>query len=470
MNSASISFWAALPFFTLLAAIAIAPLVNKKWWDKYYPTVSIGLGAFTVLYYLVFLGDVGPVLDSGYEYFSFIALVGSLFVISGGMHFKLRGRSKPLTNIAFLAIGALVANLIGTTGASMVLIRPYLRVNHYRIKPYHIIFFIFIVSNIGGALTPVGDPPLFVGYLKGVPFFWPIANLWYIWLFAVVVVLAVFYFIDRRDFSKLSGSEQHFAEEMSEHGEVVGLRNIFFLAVVLGAVFVTNPPLLREALMIASAVGSYLTTPKKVHEKNSFDFVPIKEVSILFFGIFATMIPALEWIQQNAGNFGFDHAAQFYWSSGALSSVLDNTPTYLNFLSAALGVFVNHGIVQTVAQLVQAHGAGISLTGYSPEVQNTFGTLMTYHPNLVASGNITSDQIATMYLLSNNKTVVQAISIGAVFFGAMTYIGNGPNFMVKSIADQTGVHCPSFISYIIRYSVPILLPLFILIWILFFRA
>jgi len=479
MNSAPIfpqagspTFWTALPFFILLAAIAIAPLVNKKWWDKYYSMVSIGLGAFTIIYYLLYLREAALVLDSVYEYFSFIALVGSLFVIAGGMHIKLRGRSKPLTNVIFLAIGAMVSNLIGTTGASIILIRPYLRVNHYRIKPFHIIFFIFIVSNIGGALTPIGDPPLFVGYLKGIPFFWPVANLWYIWLFAVTGVLIVFYIMDKRDFSNLTGSERHLAEDMSERGEVVGLHNIFFLAVVLGAVFVNNPPLLREALMITAAIGSYLTTPKDIHRRNDFDFVPIKEVSILFFGIFTTMIPALEWINQNSIKFGFEHAGQFYWSSGALSSVLDNTPTYLNFLSAALGVFVNHGIVQHIHQLLQTHGSSIVLTAanYSPDVQNTLGTLMTYHSNLVASGSVTSDQIATMYLLSNNRIIVQAISIGAVFFGAMTYIGNGPNFMVKSIADQQGVHCPSFVSYVLRYSVPILLPLFILIWILFFRV
>jgi len=472
MANAPLSLWAASPFFILLASIAIVPLVNKSWWDKYYPFVSAGLGVSTVVYYLLFLRASDPVLDSGYEYVSFMALVGSLFVITGGIHIKLRGRSKPLTNVIFLAIGALIANLVGTTGASMIMIRPYLRVNHYRIKPFHVIFFIFIVSNIGGALTPIGDPPLFVGYLKGIPFFWPIVNLWYIWLFAVVVVLVIFYFIDRREFVRLSRSEQYLAEDMSERGEVVGLHNVLFLAVVLGAVFVTTPPFLREVLMIAAAAGSYLTTPREVHKKNDFDFVPIKEVAILFFGIFATMVPALDWIRQNSVSFGFQEPGQFYWSSGALSSVLDNTPTYLNFLSAALGVFVSDGIVQNIHHLVQLHGTGISLisTGYSPEVRSTLGTLMTYHQNLVASGNVTPDQIATMYLLANNKIIVQAISIGAVFFGAMTYIGNGPNFMVKSIAEQTGVTCPSFVSYIIRYTVPILLPLFIVIWILFFRS
>ena len=471
LNPAPIPVWAAMPFFILLAAIAVGPLVNKHWWARAYPAVSVGLGILTIGYYVVFLRSPGPVLESGFEYFSFIVLIGSLFVIAGGLHIKLRGRSRPLSNAVFLAIGALVSNLVGTTGASMILIRPYLRVNHYRIKPYHVIFFIFIVSNIGGALTPIGDPPLFVGYLKGVPFFWPIANLWYIWLFAVAVILVVFYFIDRRAFRRLSLSEQHLAEDLHEHSEVTGLHNILFLAIVLAAVFVSHPPFLREAMMIAAAVGSYLTTPREIHKKNDFDFGPIKEVAILFFGIFATMVPALDWIRMNSASFGFQRAGQFYWSSGALSSVLDNTPTYLNFLSAALGSFVSEGVVRQINNVVQLHGMAFSAIAqnYTPDVQNTLSRLVTYYPRLVATRALTPDQIATMYLLSNNQIIVQAISIGAVFFGAMTYIGNGPNFMVKSIAEQAGAKCPSFVTYIIKYTMPILLPLFFLIWILFFR-
>ena len=470
MYPSPVSIWSAFPFLILLASIAIVPLVSKSWWEKFYPAVSIGLGVFTICFYTLFLGIPGPVIDSGYEYVSFMALVGSLFVIAGGIHIKLRGRSRPLTNVIFLAVGAVVANILGTTGASMIMIRPYIRVNHYRIKPYHVIFFIFIVSNIGGALTPVGDPPLFVGYLKGIPFFWPIANLWYIWLFAVAAILAVYYMIDRRDFARLPVGQQHLAEEMSEHGEIVGLHNILFLVVVLAAVFVTNPPFLREGLMILAATGSYLTTPRDIHKKNDFDFLPIKEVAILFFGIFATMVPALDWIRQNSAAFGFRLPAQFYWSSGALSSVLDNTPTYLNFLSAALGVFVSNGVVGQIHNLVLLHGAGlpVAASSFSPDIRSTIGTLMTYHPALVASRSVSPEQIATMYLLSNRAVIVQAISIGAVFFGAMTYIGNGPNFMVKSIAEQTGVRCPSFITYIIRYTLPVLLPLFLIIWFVFF--
>ncbi len=426
MYNAQPAFWATIPFFVLLSAIATMPLVNGRWWGKYYPAVTLGISLPTMVYYLAVLHDPVPLTDSLYQYAGFIALIGSLFIIAGGIHIRLKGRSRPLTNVLFLGAGALAANFIGTTGASMILIRPYLRVNKYRIKPYHVIFFIFVVSNIGGALTPVGDPPLFVGYLKGIPFFWSIVNLWYIWALAVAAVLIVFYLIDLKSFREMSRGNQNQALGEGEQGEVQGLHNLIFLSVVLVAVFVTHPPFLREALMVAAAAGSYLTTPSQVHRKNMFDFVPIKEVAILFAGIFITMVPALEWIGQHASGFGLGSPGEFYWMTGALSSVLDNTPTYLNLLSAAIGRFV--GGSQLVSSLPPA-----------------------------------------VLLLSAKKVVVQAISIGAVFFGAMTYIGNGPNFMVKSISEQSGVECPPFLTYVLRYSVPILLPIFILIWLIFFR-
>jgi Na+/H+ antiporter NhaD/arsenite permease-like protein len=473
MNTSSLSPWATLPFITLLVAIAVLPLVAKHWWEKYYPVVSIGLGGVTICYYVLFLRLASPIFDSAREYISFIALVGSLYVIAGGIHIRLRGASKPSTNVALLAIGAVTANLIGTTGASMILIRPYIRVNHYRIRPYHIIFFIFIVSNIGGALTPVGDPPLFVGYLKGIPFFWPIANLWLIWLLAVAMILIVFYLIDRKDFSKLVLTRRHIIEDFHEHGEIVGLHNAIFLLVVLMAVFTTRPLFLREVMMIVAAVGSYLTTPGDIRAKNNFEFKPIKEVSLLFFGIFATMVPALDWIRQNSVSLGFQHAQEFYWSSGVLSSVLDNTPTYLNFISAAIGTFVHNGAVHQIHILLyKLYGGERTFlpVDYAQDVRNTLTMLNFYHPNVAGLGKINMDQIEILYLLSNDKIIVQAISIGSVFFGAMTYIGNGPNFMVKSIAEGSGINCPSFLTYIFRYSVPILLPIFVIIWILFFRA
>jgi Na+/H+ antiporter NhaD/arsenite permease-like protein len=463
--------WATLPFFVLLAAIAVAPLISSKWWGKNYSYVSIGLGIITLGYYFVFLGAPEPVFHSLVDYISFIALIGSLYVIAGGIHIRLLGRAQPWANVLFLAIGAVAANLVGTTGASMILIRPFIRVNRYRIKPFHIVFFIFIVSNVGGALTPIGDPPLFIGYLKGIPFFWSLKNLWIIWLFGVSLILLVFYFFDQRDYSKLSKTKQNATEAIGERGEITGLHNIFFLSLVLIAVFITNPPFLREAIMIIAALGSYFSTHKDIHSKNDFDFIPIKEVAILFAGIFVTMVPALEWIRENSTNLGFNNAGQFYFATGALSSVLDNTPTYLNFLSAAIGQFVNIGSVQQIHNLIQLHGSGVTSisNNYAADINGTIGSIASYYANLVAAKDISIDQISTMYLLSTKMIMVQAISIGAVFFGAMTYIGNGPNLMVKSIAEQSGVKCPSFMSYILFFSLPILLPIFITIWFLFFR-
>jgi Na+/H+ antiporter NhaD/arsenite permease-like protein len=466
----STPLWATLPFFILLASIAVVPLINSNWWGKNYYYVSIGLGLLTLGYYFVYLGAPDPVFHSVIDYISFITLIGSLYVIAGGIHIRLLGRARPLANVAFLAIGALIANLVGTTGASMILIRPFIRVNRYRIKPFHIVFFIFIVSNVGGALTPIGDPPLFIGYLKGIPFFWSLENLWYIWLFGVALILVIFYFFDQLDYLKLSKTKQSATEAIGERGEVTGLHNIFFLLLVLIAVFITNPQFLREVIMITAALGSYFSTNKNIHNKNEFDFIPIKEVAVLFIGIFITMVPALEWIRENSANLGFSHAGQYYFATGALSSVLDNTPTYLNFLSAAIGQFVNTGSVQQISSLIQLHGANITSFGnnYAADISATIGTLAGYHANLIAAKSVTIDQISTMYLLTSKAIIVQAISIGAVFFGAMTYIGNGPNLMVKSIAEQSGVKCPSFMSYVLFFSLPVLLPIFFIVWYLFF--
>ena len=468
---APVPLWAGVPFFALLLAMGVAPLVNKHWWDRYYPAVSIGLGGMTAAYYALMRAAPLPILRSEIEFISFIALIGSLYVITGGIHIRLRGRSRPLTNVAFLALGALMANLVGTTGASMVLIRPFIHVNRYRIKAYHIVFFIFVVSNIGGGLTPIGDPPLFLGYLKGVPFFWVLQSTWHIWLVTMTIVLTVFYVIDRRVYMNLSPGRRSRTEGMGEKGEVVGLHNLFFLAVVLCAVFVVDPPFVREGLMVSAALGSWFTTRKEIHKKNDFDFVPIKEVAVLFLGIFTTMVPVLEWITQNSTGLGLWFAAQFYWATGALSAFLDSAPTYLNFLGAAVGVFVDPDLVREISRLlhVQPPGSATLAGDVSVQARMILESLLRYHGESVRSGTVTIDQITTSCLMTFHETVVQAISLGAVFFGAMTYIGNVPNLMVKSIAEQSGVRCPSFGSYIGLYSIPVLLPTFIIIWGIFFR-
>ncbi|MBM2840870.1 MAG: hypothetical protein HW412_1398, partial [Bacteroidetes bacterium] len=235
-----------LPFVLLLLAIAVMPFINKHWWEHNYPYVSITLGLIVIGYYVFGLDSVGRLVHTGIEYVSFICLIGSLFVVAGGIHIRIKGKSKPLSNVFLLAIGAVVSNIVGTTGASMILIRPFIRVNRYRIKPYHVVFFIFIVSNMGGALTPIGDPPLFLGYLKGIPFFWVAEHLWYKWAIGIVAVLAIFYVIDMISFNKLPASVRHGAEGAGEEGEAVGVQNIFFIIVILVAVFITNPPFVRE--------------------------------------------------------------------------------------------------------------------------------------------------------------------------------------------------------------------------------
>jgi Na+/H+ antiporter NhaD/arsenite permease-like protein len=465
--------WMIAPFALLLLAIAVMPFVNRHWWEKFYPAVCAGLGLVSIGYYLLVLHAPERMAHTGIEYLSFIILIGSLFVVAGGIHIRIRGKSRPSSNTLFLAVGAVAANLLGTTGASMILIRPFLRANKYRLRGFHVVFFIFIVSNMGGALTPIGDPPLFLGYLKGVPFFWVLESMWYMWVPAILAVLVMFYAIDAASFRRYERRVKELrAGEFEEEAEVSGLHNLIFLAVILGAVFIQKPAFIREALMLVAAAGSYLMTKPEIHRKNDFNFLPIKEVAILFVGIFATMVPALDWLEANAAQLGITSPGQFYWGTGILSSVLDNAPTYLNFLSASVGLFVNQDIVAQVQQLVQSHGSAIgTLAGtHAEEVKNTFATLLKYHGDQVASGAVPLHEIQIAYLIGNHDLYLKAISIAAVFFGANTYIGNGPNFMVKSIAEQAGAEMPSFFGYVVRYSLPVLLPVFTIIWWFFFRG
>lgn len=470
--SAAVSPWMIIPFVTLLMAIAVAPFINKHWWEHNYPYVAIALGMITVVYYLAVLQAPTRLVHTLVEYVSFIMLIGSLFVVAGGIHIRIRGKSEPMSNVFLLAIGAVLANIVGTTGASMILIRPYIRANKYRIKPFHVVFFIFAVSNMGGALTPIGDPPLFLGYLKGVPFFWVLEELWEYWLIGMGMLLVVFYVIDLRSFRALPKGMQREADEHPEEGSVEGMQNIFFLAVILVAVFITDPPFVREALMAAAAAGSYLTTKKEIHRKNDFNFLPIKEVAILFVGIFATMIPALDWLETNAQVLGIQTAGQFYWATGLLSAFLDNAPTYLNFLSAQIGLFVSPETVSSVQALVAAKaGIASSLPPDLPaDILATYQTLLRHHYDLIAAGAVPVSDIAVCYIIGNHPVHLESISIAAVFFGAATYIGNGPNFMVKSIAEQAGVECPTFFGYVVRYTLPVLLPIFTILWLIHFHG
>lgn len=410
-----------LPFVIMLLAIALMPFLNPHWWEKHFPKVAVGLGAITTAYYLFILHNPGRMLHVAHEYVSFIALIGSLFVVAGGVHIDVKGEAKPWVNCLFLLGGAVLSNLIGTTGASMLLIRPWIRMNKYRITAFHIVFFIFIVSNVGGSLTPIGDPPLFLGYLKGVPFWWVLKSCWEAWLVVVGGLLAVFYVMDRANYRR-APKQVRDQETRQEIWTVQGRRNLAFLGVILAAVFVKSPPGLSEVMMIGAAVASYLCTPKAVHEANKFNFHPIREVGWLFVGIFATMVPALDYLEGHADSFGLNSEMRFFWFTGVLSGVLDNAPTYLTFFAAAMGL---------------------------------------HHLSL-------NDPEHVRQLVATHDHELIAISLGAVFFGAMTYIGNGPNFMVKAIAEQSKVKTPSFFAYFFRFALPILVPLMGVVSILFF--
>jgi len=420
-----------MPFVALLLMIATGPLFYKHFWEHHYPKVAFLLGTVTVVYYLAVLNDYHILLHSLAEYLSFIALLGSLFVASGGILLRVDRKATPYVNVLFLLFGAIIANIIGTTGASMLLIRPYIRMNKNRIRAYHIIFFIFIVSNIGGALTPIGDPPLFLGFLRGVHFFWVISNIWYIWIPTIIFILAIFFAFDY--FNK--GTEDKEAK-FSGKIEFKGARNLWFLLIILISVFIDPavmswvpnlsplPLGIREIIMFSVVYFSYKFADENILKANEFDFEPIKEVAYLFIGIFITMIPALQLIAHEANVYSDKlNAGVFFWATGMLSGFLDNAPTYLNFLSAAMGKF----------------GLDVNIKS---EVQ---------------------------HFVMVDEIYLQAISVAAVYFGSLSYIGNGPNFMVKSICERAGIAMPSFFTYMIKYSLPILIPVFILVWLMFFN-
>ncbi|HEY6169220.1 MAG TPA: sodium:proton antiporter, partial [Verrucomicrobiae bacterium] len=461
--------WMILPFGLLLGTIALAPLFFPGWWARHYPKVAFGLGAVTLAYYLGGLHAYGRTMEVGTEYVQFICLIGSLYVVSGGIHINVKGEATPLVNVLFLAVGAVIANVLGTTGASMLLIRPWLRMNKYRITAHHVVFFIFIVSNVGGCLTPIGDPPLFLGYLKGIPFWWVAEHCWPMWMLGVGVLLAMFAVIDALNFRR-APSEVRARETAQERWRFDGLGNLVFLAVILGAVFIDKPLFLREALMIAATAASYFTTKKHVHEANDFNFHPVQEVAILFVGIFATMMPALDWLKLNAGTLmgGDPSPAFFYAGSGVLSSVLDNAPAYLAFLSAVFGSFIDADTIAQVQHLIQTGGSDLATFvhgAHVEQIKNTFLALQKYHGDHVLAKAVSTDEIEVCYLLGNAQlnNYILAISIGAVFFGANTYIGNGPNFMVKSIADHNKVRTPTFLGYVFKFTLPFMLPMLLVV-------
>lgn len=435
--------WTVIPFIVLLLMIATGPLFYEHFWHKNYPKVAVGFAAMVVLYYLFVLHNSHGPVHALAEYVQFISLLAALYIASGGIMIDIDKKATPLVNILLLALGAVIANLIGTTGASMLLIRPFMRLNKTRLKAYHVIFFIFIVSNIGGSLTPIGDPPLFLGFLKGVPFFWTLEHNVVAWAVAIILLLIVFYWFDVHNKANFGLSDEEIT--YSNKIKLTGARNFFWLALVIASVFL-DPNVLpwvpainydgqkfsfvRELIMLFVAFLSFKMANKKAIDGNEFSFEPIREVAFIFIGIFGTMMPALELVGGFAaspeGAKLISHNT-LYWGTGILSGFLDNAPTYINFLTAALA----------------SQGGSIS----------TLNDVVAF-----SAGGVFEDSVLDL----------KAISIAAVFFGAFTYIGNGPNFMVKSIAEQIGLKMPSFFGYIIRFSIPFLLPLLLIIWLIFF--
>ena len=432
--------WTVLPFAGLLLCIAILPLLAPHFWEhNRNKGVVAALFALPVAVYLVAAhGEAGvhQLLEKGVEYLDFILLLGSLFVVSGGIVVRGSLSGTPLLNTALIGLGGLIASFVGTTGASMLLIRPLLRANAPRQRKAHVVvFFIFVVSNCGGLLTPLGDPPLFLGFLKGVPFEWT-AHLWREWLLVNGALLVIFNVWDQRVFDREErerpGSQP---EEVQQHAplDIRGRRNACFLAAIVATIYGSGSGLgsggepwpfgVQEGLMLAIASGAFLATPAAYRRENGFGFGPIVEVAVLFAGIFVTMAPALLLLNQHAASFGLREPWQFFWATGLLSSFLDNAPTYLTFAATASGL------------------DGIDLEGR-------------YLAEYLAMG-------------APEAEILSAISIGAVFMGANTYIGNGPNFMVKAIAEENGVAMPGFFGYM-AYSGAVLLPLFVVVTLVFF--
>lgn len=436
--------WLISPFCLLLLMIATGPLLYEKFWHKNYPKIAVGMAVKIVVYYLLVLKNFSYPLDALMEYLQFIALVSALYVASGGIYIEVQAAYRPWVNVIFLVLAAVLANFIGTTGASMLLIRPYIRMNRAHIRMYHVVFFIFMVSNIGGALTPIGDPPLFLGFMHGVPFFWTLVHNFLPWLTAMSGLSIIFFFLELKNYRALGTTSNH--TDSACQCTVVGKKNFIWLALIISSVFLDPNifhwlPVLRlghhefsfvrEITLFSIAFMSYKKADKIALEKNSFDMEPLKEVVLLFIGIFFTMMPAIQIICDFAASpqgQALITRNTLYWGTGSFSAVLDNAPTYLNFLAASIG----------------AHEMDIKTLD---------------HVIAFANGQHTLE--STLHL--------RAISIAAVFFGAMTYIGNGPNLMVKSIADQSGVAMPSFFGYIFRYSLLYLLPVLAIVWVLFVR-
>lgn len=439
-----------IPFAGLLLCIAVLPLVKAEWWEAHQPHAVV---FWSLLFVLPFAFVYGPgqafekvlecIVD---DYLTFIILLFGLFCVSGNITLEGDLAGSPRINVGLLLIGTMLSSWIGTTGASMLMVRPIIKMNAWRKRRSHImVFFIFLISNIGGCLTPIGDPPLLMGFMRGIPFFWSL-HLFPVLLFNVVILLTIFYFLDRRAYRK--DIAEGLKPDISKPGtevHILGLHNLIFLAMIVAAVILsgtlpgmaafqdaegavrgihlfgevtlTYPALIEVVIILVAAFLSFKTTSVEIRRKNHFTWGAIQEVAVLFVGIFITMQPALMILKANGASLGLNKPFEMFWATGCLSSFLDNTPTYLVFLTTA---------------------GALGFTEGMPTILGTVPVAM-----------------------------LEAISCGAVFMGANTYIGNAPNFMVKSISDENGIRMPSFFGYLL-WSVTFLIPVFLLDMLVFF--
>ena len=433
-HSYSLPLYSLVPFMLMLGAIAALPLFANHFWESNRNKLIVSLLlAIPTSIYLLFTGFSQELFHIVlFDYVPFMVLLGSLFIITGGVYIKGDIEATPKNNAIFLVIGAVLASFMGTTGAAMLLIRPLLQTNSERkFKVHTVLFFIAVVANCGGLLTPLGDPPLFMMYLRGAEFFW-FFKLFPEWFFANFSIILIYFFVDTFYHKKEAPEDVFMDRTRIQPIRIMGKRNFLFLiGVVLGVAFINEETMafmkenhyysfLREGFLVLMAVLSLTLTQKVARENNKFSWGPIVEVAYLFIGIFVTMVPALEYLKIHATELGITSAAQFYYATGILSSFLDNTPTAVTFYYLELGlVTVNPALIN--------------------------GTIVAGIP----------------------QEIMKAISTGAVFFGAMTYIGNGPNFMVKAIAEEQGIRMPDFFSYMFKFSIIVLLPIYILVQIFF---
>lgn len=440
-----------IPFAGLLLSIAVMPLIKGEWWESHQPLVA---GFWILLMLVPFAFVYGPhkaaetVLECTVnDYLTFIVLLFGLFCVSGNITMEGDFAGSPRINVGLLALGTLLASCIGTTGASMLMVRPVIKMNSWRKRKSHImVFFIFMVSNMGGCLTPIGDPPLLMGFMRGVPFFWSM-HLFPVLIFNMAILLFVFYHLDKWAYRKdiARGRKPDISKPGTEFS-IDGLHNIVFLVMIVAAVILsgvlpgmsafqdaagnvrgihifgevtlTFPAMIEIVLILLAAWLSFKTTKSEIRRRNHFTWGAIKEVAVLFIGIFITMQPALMLLKAVGPELGVTEPFQMFWTTGTLSSFLDNTPTYLVFLTTA------------------------GTLGFTQGIATSLGTVP--------------------------QKVLSAVSCGAVFMGANTYIGNAPNFMVKSISDENGVNMPSFFGYML-WSLVFLVPVFVIDTLVFFR-